>query len=155
LTGLAMLTAAIGADESSAWLWGAEEALRATMDAAVVPALVVERDAALAGLRTRIGDARLAAAWAAGRAVPLDQAIAEAFRIDVPQRPPASPGHGLSRRELEVLVLVTRGMTDREIGDSLFITRRTAAAHVASILAKLGVPSRSAAAAEAVRRELV
>ncbi len=159
LHGLALLTAATGADDTAAWLWGAEEALRSTMGAAVVPFLVAERDAAIAGLRTRIGDARFAVAWAAGLALPLDQAIAEALMIEMahplPVPPAGTPAHHLSRRESEVLGLVARGMTDREIGDVLFITRRTAAAHVASILAKLGVPSRSAAAAEAVRRGLV
>ncbi len=159
LHGLALLTGATGADDTAAWLWGAEEALRSTMGAAVVPILVAQRDAAIAGLRTSIGDARFAVAWAAGRALPLDQAIAEALSIEMAPPPKsqldAPPAHRLSPRESEVLGLVARGMTDREIGDALFITRRTAAAHVASILAKLGVPSRSAAAAAAVRLGLV
>ncbi|HEU0165785.1 MAG TPA: LuxR C-terminal-related transcriptional regulator, partial [Thermomicrobiales bacterium] len=59
----------------------------------------------------------------------------------------------LSRREREVLNLVAQGLTDREIAASLFISRPTASKHVASILTKLGVPSRAAAAALAGRTE--
>jgi DNA-binding CsgD family transcriptional regulator len=56
---------------------------------------------------------------------------------------------GLTPREVEVLRLLAAGLTDREIADRLFITRRTASNHVAAILAKLGVPTRRAAATEA------
>jgi non-specific serine/threonine protein kinase len=60
----------------------------------------------------------------------------------------------LTRREREVLALVAAGMTDRQIAESLHISRRTAAGHVANILGKLGLPSRSAAAAFAARHGL-
>ncbi len=52
----------------------------------------------------------------------------------------------LSERELEVLRLVAEGLTDREIGDVLFVSPRTVATHVARMLDKLGVESRTAAA---------
>jgi DNA-binding NarL/FixJ family response regulator len=44
------------------------------------------------------------------------------------------------------LRLVAEGLTDKEIADRLFISRRTVSKHVESILAKLGVESRRAAA---------
>ncbi len=53
---------------------------------------------------------------------------------------------GLSAREVEVLELVTAGMTNGEIADRLFITRKTAAVHVTHILDKLGVANRVSAA---------
>jgi DNA-binding NarL/FixJ family response regulator len=58
---------------------------------------------------------------------------------------------GLTRRETQVLVLVTEGRTNRQIGRELFITEKTASLHVSRILAKLGVASRVEAAAVAHR----
>jgi DNA-binding CsgD family transcriptional regulator len=58
----------------------------------------------------------------------------------------------LSARELEVLHLMVEGRTNPEIAGALFITRRTAAAHVSSIMRKLGTTSRVEAVSEAHRR---
>jgi DNA-binding CsgD family transcriptional regulator len=52
---------------------------------------------------------------------------------------------------VQVLGLLVDGLSDREIAERLFVSRHTAANHVGSILSKLGVPSRAAAAAWAVR----
>jgi DNA-binding CsgD family transcriptional regulator/tetratricopeptide (TPR) repeat protein len=70
----------------------------------------------------------------------------------VPETPPsASTSLGLTRRETEVLALVTAGLTNRQIGQALFITPRTVSVHVSRILAKLGVARRGEAAAIAHR----
>jgi DNA-binding CsgD family transcriptional regulator len=58
---------------------------------------------------------------------------------------------GLSKRELEVLALIARGRTNREIGDRLFISQKTVGVHVGNILSKLGVSGRVEAAAVAIR----
>jgi len=58
---------------------------------------------------------------------------------------------GLTRREAEVLALVAAGHTNRQIGQELFITEKTASIHVSRILAKLGVAGRGQAAAVAHR----
>lgn len=72
-------------------------------------------------------------------------------------QPAPGPGdpYGLSSRELEVLALLVAGRTNREIGETLFISDKTASAHVTHILDKLGVKSRGAAAALAARGGLV
>ena len=59
---------------------------------------------------------------------------------------------GLSPREREVLALVASGRTNREIGDALFISDKTASVHVTHILTKLGVSSRTEAALAASAR---
>jgi DNA-binding NarL/FixJ family response regulator/tetratricopeptide (TPR) repeat protein len=62
---------------------------------------------------------------------------------------------GLTQREGEVLRLVAGGWTNQQIGEALFITRKTASVHVSNILGKLGVDHRTEAAAVAHRLGLV
>ena len=62
---------------------------------------------------------------------------------------------GLSQRELEVLTLVVAGHTNREIASALYITNKTASAHVSHILTKLGVSNRGQASALAHRLNLL
>ncbi len=58
---------------------------------------------------------------------------------------------GLSSREREVLAQISRGRTNREIGERLFISQKTVGVHVGNILSKLGVSGRVEAAAVAIR----
>ncbi len=58
---------------------------------------------------------------------------------------------GLTPREAEVLSLVATGRTNRQIGEALFVSEKTASVHVSNILRKLGVSSRVDAAAVAQR----
>ena len=65
------------------------------------------------------------------------------------------PGSELTEREREVLTLVARGYTNKQIADTLFVTEKTARNHVSHILDKLGLSRRSEAAAFAVEHRLV
>jgi DNA-binding CsgD family transcriptional regulator/tetratricopeptide (TPR) repeat protein len=67
----------------------------------------------------------------------------------------SGPSHGLSAREVEVLRLVAAGRSNGQIGDELFITRKTAGVHVTHILDKLGVSNRVEAAMAAARLGLL
>jgi DNA-binding CsgD family transcriptional regulator len=58
---------------------------------------------------------------------------------------------GLTRREQEVLALLSEGLPDREISQRLFISERTVHHHVSAVLSKIGVSSRTAAAHEATQ----
>jgi DNA-binding CsgD family transcriptional regulator len=70
-------------------------------------------------------------------------------------RGPAAGPAGLTSREVEVLRLVVTGMSNHAIATQLFISERTVHRHVSNILDKLGVNSRTAAAAYAVQHRLV
>jgi non-specific serine/threonine protein kinase len=93
--------------------------------------------------------------WSEGKQDSLPNVIEDVARLSAPfpEPPGTSPADsaGLTRREIEVLRLICAGKSDREIGQELFITRRTAATHVSKTLQKLDVQSRAAAAAWAVR----
>jgi DNA-binding NarL/FixJ family response regulator len=58
----------------------------------------------------------------------------------------ADTDRGLTRREREVLVLVSQGRTNREIAEKLFISEKTASVHVSNIMAKLEAANRTAGA---------
>lgn len=60
----------------------------------------------------------------------------------------------LSPREVDVLRLLSRGLSNQQIADELFLSRHTVRRHVSSILGKLGVPSRTAAVAYATEHNL-
>ncbi|AKK26107.1 helix-turn-helix transcriptional regulator [Mycobacterium sp. EPa45] len=60
--------------------------------------------------------------------------------------PAAAPG-GLTKRELEVLAGVAAGLSNRDVAKKLFISEKTTARHLANIYVKIGVSSRTAAAA--------
>ena len=89
------------------------------------------------------------------------EAVARRARIDLvgPERCDAAQDPQLRQleltpRELDVLALLGEGLTNREIGDKLFISDKTASVHVSRILSKLSVPNRAAAAATAQRLDL-
>ena len=62
---------------------------------------------------------------------------------------------GLSPREKEVLQLVAKGATNREIADSLFISENTVKTHLQNIMEKLHLANRSQAAAYAIQKGLI
>lgn len=66
----------------------------------------------------------------------------------------ADDDNDLTPREREILGLLVQGFTDREIGEKLFISPRTAQSHVARLFRKLDVHSRAEAVAKAIRRGL-
>jgi DNA-binding CsgD family transcriptional regulator/tetratricopeptide (TPR) repeat protein len=129
--------------------------------------------------RFRAGEAHVTGGDRAAAAVPLRAAAASAQRMGValltadiaalarraridlgaPEAPAAiaepddSPVArlGLTPRELEVLLLVAEGRTNKAIGETLFMSEKTASVHVSRILAKLGVGGRVEAAAVAHR----
>jgi DNA-binding NarL/FixJ family response regulator len=87
--------------------------------------------------------------------VHLDPAAARILAKGMRTRSSAPPVDPLTERELEVLALVGRGLSNKEIATDLGITERTARTHVSNILGKLGLASRTQAALYAVDHRLV
>ncbi len=144
------------AAEAGAHGWDHDEALARYRQAEATLIRGQDRSAAEDALRraatlsTRLGAHPLEA---------LVRDLATRARIDVapeppdpatPRQPLAEP-YGLTHREREVLALVSAGRTNREIGEVLFISEKTASVHVTHILDKLGVSSRVEAALLASR----
>ena len=82
----------------------------------------------------------------------LDPAAAKLLAASL--RAPRSAADTLTAREREVLTLIAKGMTNRQIARQLNVTERTARTHVSNILAKLQLTSRTQAALWAVQEGL-
>jgi DNA-binding CsgD family transcriptional regulator len=120
--------------------------------------LGVRHDAA----RARLGIADACAALGDDDAADIERraalAVMDALATGAPTDPAPAGDElpdGLTRREVDVLLLLAQGKTNRVIGEELFISEKTVASHVSHIFTKLGVTSRSAATAYAYDRHLV
>lgn len=112
-----------------------------------------------AGRREEAGEQARAAHDTAVRlgAVPLREALEALLRRGRLTRSPAAEQRvaALTARESDVLRLLGHGRTNRQIGEELFISGKTASVHVSNILAKLGAASRTEAVAIAYREGLI
>jgi DNA-binding CsgD family transcriptional regulator len=148
----------IGAGDQAA----AEAHLTAALDLAAACEAPFERALtllALADLRLAMGATGEAAQLldevrgicaSLGAAPTLARVDALVGRLAAKPSPPTYPAD-LTQREVDVLRLLARRQTNREIAEVLFIGERTVQSHVGSILSKLGVADRYEAGAEAVR----
>jgi DNA-binding CsgD family transcriptional regulator len=83
-------------------------------------------------------------------------AAPELARIDsITKGTPSGHPHGLTPRELQVLLLVAAGKTNKVIAAELFVSGKTVDRHVSNIFNKLDVPSRAAATAYAYEHKLI
>lgn len=114
----------------------------------------------MAMTRTALGDRAFEAAWEVGKRLLWDEiladidALVDAITNNADGASNADTAHGLSPRELDVLLLVAKGTSNRVIAEHLFLSERTVENHVHRILDKLGLESRTAAATWAVRHGL-
>jgi predicted ATPase/DNA-binding CsgD family transcriptional regulator len=160
IAALAGTALALGDPRIAARLLGAGSGLIEAIGHVPWPVDQVEHDRDLAAARAHLGEEAVAA-WTEGRALSLEQALAEAAEVasaGISMLPRSSPSGsaagGLTPREREVLGLLVEGKSDLQIANTLSISRRTAATHVAHIYRKLDVNSRAEAAAYAVRHGL-
>jgi predicted ATPase/DNA-binding CsgD family transcriptional regulator len=167
LKGLGCVAAAQGSYTWAAMLWGVAEHLRESRSVAI-PQAFYERMVAM--VRGQLGEPAFEEAKTRGRTMSAAQALAshEAFAPQATQQARAVPGTspaiptrnstspvGLTAREVEVLRMVTQGMTDAQVAEQLIISPRTVNWHLTSIYSKLGVSSRSAATRYAIEHQLL
>jgi DNA-binding CsgD family transcriptional regulator/tetratricopeptide (TPR) repeat protein len=151
---------------AAARLLGTIGAQRDDLGAPRSPAREAAHRQLIAAVETALGATACAAARRTGASQSVDEAIVLAADVlsgeNGAELPPLSPmrvdstaAADLTPRELEVLRLLAAGRSNQEIAEDLSISPLTAKTHVARVLAKLGLPSRTAAAAYAHRHGLV
>ncbi len=166
---LEVLAEVVAAQGEGIWatrLLGASEFLRESYRSPLPPAYRAGYERVVAAARTQLGEQAFVAAWAEGRTMTPEQALAAHGFVMMPvspsESPPISPTkspptypNDLTAREVEVLRLLAQGLTDAQIAEQLIISRRTVNTHLTSIYGKLQVSSRSAATRYAVEHQLV
>jgi non-specific serine/threonine protein kinase len=169
LEAIAGVICGLGRPRRAACLLGAAEALREQIDYPIPPGALPTYRQTVTGVQAALSMIQFATAWLEGRELTSAGAIAlacddletdavlavvDAARASAGGRTSASATHGLTRREREVLRLVAAGRANGEIAGTLCITRRTVTTHVTNILGKLGLASRTEAAAFAHTHDL-
>jgi ATP/maltotriose-dependent transcriptional regulator MalT len=150
----------------AAQLWGAAESLREAIGAPIAPVNRAMYESQVAAARMQVSGDSFRQQWEAGRNVPLDQVLTLVEREGMPSMTSAGhtrktfgekPTHhsvGLTTREIEVLRLVARGLSNAQVAEELTISSRTVNSHLTSIFGKLGVSSRNAATRFALENQL-
>lgn len=159
-TGLEALAAVISVQGNPTWaarLWGAAETLRTDIKAPIAPVNRAKYENQVAAARMQVSWDIFRENWEAGRNMSLDQLLALAEQEVAPAMVPVGQSRknagkkpinnpvGLTAREMEVLRLVAKGLTDAQVAEQLIISTRTVNSHLTSIFHKLGVSSRNAA----------
>jgi predicted ATPase/DNA-binding CsgD family transcriptional regulator len=151
-----------GEPDRAARLWGAAEALGETAAVPVVPMIRSHYDyeGHLERARSRLTEEAWAEAWAEGRGMSPEQAIEYALEPPLETSedtvaPRTSYPADLSAREVEVLKLVARGMTNAQVANELYISPRTVNAHMGSVYHKIGSSTRAEAARFATEHGLL
>jgi len=142
----AELAIAQGSPELAVQLAAAAAALR---QAASLPEAPASRTERLLEAAAGLDQGAVSELWAAGSALSSDAAAALA--LGVPDARAAAAAE-LTARELEIAAAITRGLSNKAIGDELGIASTTVARHVANIMRKLGVSSRVQVAGWAAER---
>jgi predicted ATPase/DNA-binding CsgD family transcriptional regulator len=152
LESLAGLAALAESRPEAARLFGAAEALRESIG---YVRFLVDREAHeadVAIVREGLTEEEFQRAWEEGRAMSLDEAVAYASRGRGERKRPSSGWASLTPSELQVVRLVAEGLSNPQIGERLFISKRTVQTHLKHVFAKLSVTSRAELASEATRR---
>jgi DNA-binding CsgD family transcriptional regulator len=110
-----------------------------------------DNEATVATLRDALGDNAFEAAWTEGCAMSTTEAIAYAQRGRGERKRPSSGWASLTPTELDVVGLVSEGLSNKDIAARLFVSPRTVQTHLTHVYTKLSLASRVQLAQEAAR----
>jgi DNA-binding CsgD family transcriptional regulator len=148
---LADLATDAGTHREAARLFGAAGAARQRMGAVRFKVHQADYEASVTALREALGDKDFDTAWAEGAALSIDDAIGYAQRGRGERKRPTSGWGSLTPAELDVVRLVSEGLSTKDIATRLFVSPRTVQTHLTHIYTKLGLTSRVQIAQEAAR----
>jgi DNA-binding CsgD family transcriptional regulator len=151
---LAGLAADLDSHEEAARLLGASSARRQAAGFVTPAILQPAHDADVRRIVEAIGVERYRALTTEGAAMTWTQTLDYATRGRGDRRRPSWGWESLTPTELAVVGLVTEGLSNQQVAERLFVTRRTVGTHLTHIFAKLGFTNRSELVATAVRRGL-
>lgn len=153
LSGLAGITAARGSHRRAAHLLAAAGRLSEASGAFLPPTEKDNYEALAEHVQNALSETAFLEAAALGYAMPLDHVIRDAKRALKKEEPPLAIAQTPNRasglpvftaRQREVAPLIAAGATDEQIGEALFISKRTASGHVSEMCEKVGVANRAA-----------
>ncbi|HEY5150517.1 MAG TPA: LuxR C-terminal-related transcriptional regulator [Mycobacterium sp.] len=135
----------------AARLFGAADAMRRPGGEVRFKIYDSDYERSIAAVRDAMGDSDFDAAWAEGAALSTDEAVAYAQRGRGERKRPASGWASLTPTELDVVRLVSEGLSNSGIATRLFGSPRTVQSHLTHVYNKLGLASRVQLAREATR----
>ncbi|HKP51025.1 MAG TPA: tetratricopeptide repeat protein [Chloroflexia bacterium] len=173
LAALAGLAGALRMPERAARLFAATHTLSEGTTTHLDPADRIEYARNLAAAQSQLSIDAWRRAWSVGQLMTIDEAVAyalagkEEMRAALTSQAPTTAAPvaqagtsesypaGLTLREVEVLRLVSKGLTDGQVAEKLTLSPRTVQRHLSSVYSKLGVTTRTAAAHFATEHQLV
>jgi DNA-binding CsgD family transcriptional regulator len=148
---LAALAVDAGSHRDAARLFGAADAIRQRMGAVRFKVWDAGFEASVTTLRDALGENGFDSAWAEGAALSTEEAIAYAQRGRGQRKRPTNGWASLTPTELDVVRLVSEGLTNNDIATRLFVSPRTVQTHLTHVYTKLSLSSRVQLVQEAAR----
>jgi predicted ATPase/DNA-binding CsgD family transcriptional regulator len=167
LEGVASVAAGREEFVRAAQLWAMAALLREIIGIPLPPMERADYERWVTSTRQALGEKMFATAWAAGRSVTVEHILATrgaqltqpelaaAFSPPLEKNVRVRYSTDLTRRELEVLSLVTQGLTDMQVAERLVVSPHTVHVHINSVYRKVGVNTRSALTRYALEHRLV
>ena len=137
--------------QRAARLIGAAHAIRQQTSQARCPVFDDSYEQTTAVLRQALGESVFDQSWSEGESLTTEEAIAYAQRGRGERKRPASGWESLTPAELDIVRLLSEGLSNKDIAARLFISPRTAQTHLTHIYSKLGLSSRVQVVQEAAR----